>query len=450
MLNNNHTPIKIALKYNCYICSQEDFIDATRLRKHLCRIHKVLIPPRTIGNRHRSGKQYKYVKESSTDAVIHHSCPSCLKHFLGIEELRTHVTKNHLATESPINCAIIESGTSLSFISPLIDENTCSASVPKLTWDTVQELSNIIILVTPYNKNLSSENLQCLQQQEADQGSLSSLKQFPLVHKLLIDILDIVDYDEWPLFLWNYDANTTDDLEKKLLNAAKYILTDFSSKCNRPLIFQPKGERTFWIDRVIPIFQTLGDQTGYIGFEWCEVEPKDYNTYTMDTLTWKRTSRRNVDGIGYNNKKKDQIVLECSGGLHKEIIDHVVNDSLKNIYSTICMIDRVIKENMDVNFSTVMEVESVCIQTYGKNITLSTTSLNKTSPEKYIHIQRRNATIPVNFDERDEWILLFELLSFLTILLKKQHKVREIIGKEKNRILEVSDETVANVLKTAH
>lgn len=152
--------------------------------------------------------------------------------------------------------------------------------------------------------------------------------------------MNIGDYKPWPLFLWSLDGNAAQGLELKSLQTTRFTLTDFASKCN--LI--PKAERTFRIDRIVLIFQILGDQTRYRGFGWCEIEPNDHKTYTNDSLTWMRIPKGNVDGLGYNKSKIDQIVMEGSSGLQNEAVEHVVNDTLKNIHSTICMIDRLMWE----------------------------------------------------------------------------------------------------------
>jgi hypothetical protein len=111
------------------------------------------------------------------------------------------------------------------------------------------------------------------------------------------------------------------------------------------------------------------------------------------------------------------------------------------------MIDRVVRENMNINFSTVTQMETVCVQSSGKYLTLSTTSLDETNPRRYVRIQRRHASISITFEDRYEWIVLFELLSFLTILLQKQDKVRDIMIKKRNRLVTVDDEkTIGKLL----
>ncbi|CAO3676796.1 unnamed protein product [Rhizopus stolonifer] len=99
---------------------------------------------------------------------------------------------------------------------------------------------------------------------------------------------------------------------------------------------------------------------------------------------------------------------------------------------------------MIVIFLTVMQVEAVCVRSSGKYLTLSTIPLDETNPGKYIHIQCRHTSISITFEDRYEWITLFELLSFLTILLEK-HK--DIMIKVRNRLVMVdSGKTVRKVL----
>lgn len=160
-----------------------------------------------------------------------------------------------------------------------------------------------------------------------------------------------------------------------------------------------------------------------------------------------RSEKRFVDGLGYNRRKTDQIVMESSGGLQKESADHVVNDTLKNVHSSICIIDGVIRMNINSNFSTVVEVEVVCIQFSGRYSTLATRSLDKENPGKYIHVQRHHASIPIASEDRYEWIPLFELLSFLPVLLDNQENVGNVMKKERNGVNKVDPEkTVHKVL----
>ncbi|KAG0188194.1 hypothetical protein DFQ28_005230 [Apophysomyces sp. BC1034] len=57
-----------------------------------------------------------------------------------------------------------------------------------------------------------------------------------------------------------------------------------------------------------------GDQTGLVGFEWCEANPESYTESTVEKDTWKHGPLRNVDGLGYSDLDTDVIVMEASSG----------------------------------------------------------------------------------------------------------------------------------------
>jgi hypothetical protein len=141
------------------------------------------------------------------------------------------------------------------------------------------------------------------------------------------------------------------------------------------------------------------------------------------------------------------VVVEGSSGIKKEDIQHVVNDTVKNLHSSICLIDRILKENLMINFTTMSKVEAICIQSSNKYLTLSITFLEEENPGKYVHIQRRHASIPLTFEDRYEWITLFELISYFTILLEEQNTIRNTMMKERNRLVTVDgDKTVGKIL----
>jgi hypothetical protein len=92
-------------------------------------------------------------------------------------------------------------------------------------------------------------------------------------------------------------------------------------------------------------------------------------------------------------------------------------------------------------------VKIISIQTSGGYITLSTTYVDPEQPGKFVHIQNRHAVIPINSNDKYEWVVLFELFSYLTALLDKQDKIRNVMIKERNKILPVDiNQTVSKVM----
>ncbi|KAI9023643.1 hypothetical protein CLU79DRAFT_701410, partial [Phycomyces nitens] len=46
----------------------------------------------------------------------------------------------------------------------------------------------------------------------------------------------------------------------------------------------------FWIDRITPIFQTFGDQSQFLGFQWCEIPTKEHVELAIDPYTRMKTT----------------------------------------------------------------------------------------------------------------------------------------------------------------
>lgn len=141
------------------------------------------------------------------------------------------------------------------------------------------------------------------------------------------------------LFHKTFASKHTDMEEDQIIKIIQFTLTDFAGKCNRSQIFEPKHERTFWIDKIIPIFQSIGDQTGLVGFEWCEKNPESFSETTTDLETWKHGPVRYVDGLGYREGRTDIIVMEASSGKNYEDLEHSRDDTLKNVHGSICALE---------------------------------------------------------------------------------------------------------------
>ncbi|KAG1055392.1 hypothetical protein G6F43_002657 [Rhizopus delemar] len=161
---------------------------------------------------------------------------------------------------------------------------------------------------------------------------------FPNVYAFVLDTLKINLYQEWPqysllrktqhsflqaLYIWSYKQNTIKvELEHNFFKAAQYILTSYSDKCNRSIQLRTPSERTLWVDRIASIFQTLGDQPGLIGFEWCETLSKSCVDDSINVDLWIKTSRRYLDGLRFDKRHDEILSMEASSGLEKEGMEH--------------------------------------------------------------------------------------------------------------------------------
>ncbi|ORE08081.1 hypothetical protein BCV72DRAFT_225562 [Rhizopus microsporus var. microsporus] len=298
---------------------------------------------------------------------------------------------------------------------------------PKITDKTIATLSPVVSIVSD--------------QYLTDQVNLLTFKQYPTAHKLLVKAMD-VPLPTLPRFLWAFEieANTNDD-DLVFVNILRCILTDFYSKCQRNPQYQPKYERTFWVDRVVPIFQALGDHSQLLGFQWCEVPTEEHAEFTIDPTTWKPgVSNKFHDGLGYDNNNCNKLIMEGSSGyIDKENVQRSQDDTIKIIHASIELLDSLIRRHLSASFSSLCLINSFSVQCVCTSITLSTTSLDPEDPGAYIHTQVRSADIPLNYDSRVSWTAIFELLAYLFTCLKEQKLVLETVTKESTGLLPVTD-----------
>ncbi|KAI9004836.1 hypothetical protein CLU79DRAFT_777938 [Phycomyces nitens] len=249
---------------------------------------------------------------------------------------------------------------------------------PKITTESISILSTIATIISPYNAYLTPGHKQFANQQLIDQTNHMSLKQFPVAYSMLKQALD-TELVKLPYFLWTFtqpDNIATDD--RILLNIIQYVLTDFCNKCYRNVFYQPKYERSFWIDRVTPIFQTFGDQSQLLGFQWCEIPTEEHVEFTIDPNTWMRTTPiKYHDGVGYDINCHSRLVMEgSSSSTLKEDLDHTQDDTIKTLYASIEILTSFLRRHATASFSSLCSIVSYSLQCVCTTITLSTTVLD--------------------------------------------------------------------------
>lgn len=497
--------ILIILKHICYIC-ERTLSDVKKLQHHLLSLHEVSIPSRPRGRRRFDNASFCYNVNNGnhSEAKVHVACPSCFSHFDKLNELKDHVESSHLdgtlgntsmqnvndrpkkklrnyeencngeatssttdsdnADENENECIgtdtnkfnhdskivqIANTGkaTILSFTS--CDINVYSPNQPKLTKVQIKKLSPLLKIITPYNRELEESTKLLIEKEQQDQNNLKILKSYPAAYLLLVDAMEIPIHD-LPKWLWNHvysQSSTVRDIE--LMLAIKYTLTDFAGKCNRKRLRQTNSERTFWINRIVPIFQPFADQTGLLDFEWCEVFSKAHAETTVDTESWLTGYSRYVDGLGHDLYECERLVMEASSGEFKENIPHTIDDTAKQINSSIMMLKSNVRKHLDASFETMCKVEVYGIQTVRNSITLSKTSLNDIQGG-YIYQELRTTEIPVNYIQRHKWLKVMDLMAVLLSLLEKQEKIMKQLDLEQNGAADVQDNlrvrSVLNIL----
>lgn len=121
---------------------------------------------------------------------------------------------------------------------------------------------------------------------------------------------------------------------------------------------------------------------------------------------------RYVDGLGIS-RYGENIVLEASSGAIKEDVNHSNGDSLKLIQCASEILKSEMMDNLDAAFSTFTKREVLIVQTIKNKMTLSAVSLSSTTTYKVIEL--RSGKIPLNWEYRNHWLHIFELLSTVMV-----------------------------------
>ncbi|KAG0924812.1 hypothetical protein G6F57_017892 [Rhizopus arrhizus] len=136
--------------------------------------------------------------------------------------------------------------------------------------------------------------------------------------------------------------------------------------------------------------------------------------------------------------------MEGSSGQHEERIDHTISDTAKQISNTIAMLKGFTRENMDASFETLRKVKIFGVQAVEKMIILTETSYDEEST-KYLFKVVRTARIPIEYEERYNWLKVFELLAYLLVELKEQEQIYETLNKEQTSIIIVHPEETVRI-----
>lgn len=176
------------------------------------------------------------------------------------------------------------------------------------------------------------------------------------------------------------------------------------------------------IDRVVPIFQSFADQTNLLIFEWCEVHSKAHAESNDDIDGWTCGSARYADGIGIDRHENERLAMEASSREFKENMPHTLDDTLKQIHSSIMILKSDIRSHLDASFVTMRKVEVYGIQSVRNSITLSKTQLDGAQCG-YIYQELRTVEIPTDYNKRHKWLKVMDLMAILLNMMEAQDEI---------------------------
>jgi hypothetical protein len=100
---------------------------------------------------------------------------------------------------------------------------------------------------------------------------LESLSRIPDVHAFLTQLVMKPDPATFLKSIWNQNVTPcTTGLQNQFLMVVQLTLTDYYGMIaldpNQP--YNHNHERTFWVERVIPMFKYFSKMTGLVSFKW--------------------------------------------------------------------------------------------------------------------------------------------------------------------------------------
>ncbi|KAI9469762.1 MAG: hypothetical protein EXX96DRAFT_380529 [Benjaminiella poitrasii] len=110
-----------------------------------------------------------------------------------------------------------------------------------------------------------------------------------------------------------------------------------------------------------------------------------------------------------------------------------MEDTLKNLNTTVVFVSKIAQSHLDVSFPTFKKVQVFRNQSVKHTVTLSSTRIDITKVGHYCNIEYGKAEIPVTLDKKRTWLRVMELFETLTMLTSEQMKIMNILKQEQNR-----------------
>ncbi|CAO3638499.1 unnamed protein product [Mucor hiemalis] len=169
------------------------------------------------------------------------------------------------------------------------------------------------------------------------ESTVVDLKMFKQVLQFLLAALN-QKLQDLPNWLWRQTIPSVLNIqEKKLWKVVCFSLTNFADNCTGTTLGPSSAaltrlgtdyERTWWVRRIVPVFQTFANQTGLLSFDWCECEVKHHALAEMDAEDFQKGTLWFGDGLGYEGAGLERVVMEGSSGKYKENVPKTIDDSI--------------------------------------------------------------------------------------------------------------------------
>ncbi|KAG1142736.1 hypothetical protein G6F38_007532 [Rhizopus arrhizus] len=130
--------------------------------------------------------------------------------------------------------------------------------------------------------------------------------------------------------------------------------------------------------------------------------------------------------------------MKSSSGAIKENIRHTVDDTVKQAYSTIAILNSDIRHHMNASSHIMTKTSAFGIHLVRTTMTLSATRLNNDC-KSYSHEQIQPCEITTSYEQRTKWLRTFDLMAKLMELLRNQKTVSDLLEVEQDDAIEIGE-----------
>lgn len=455
----------VELQHCCHVCSIK-VKDATNLRRHLLQVHRLHLPAIPRGKRRFDTREYIFIKFTglSTHESVKYrfACPSCLDHFGEDRDYLHHIETNHF----PPKTSTGQANNGSNSVADLAAANNTDSPRKRSLPSTVSVLTNKRIVTFSSTNYLNAPNtpkipehmvnalepIVCIEHESLLESTLENLKKFQYAHRFLLAALD-QELQALPKWLWQQTApSELSNQEQKLWKIICFSLTNFVDNCTETTLGSTSAaltrmgndyERTWWVRRVVPVFQTFANQTGLLSFDWCECEVKHHALADVDPEYCQTGRPWFADGLGYDWTGMERLVMEGSSGQHKERIPKTIDDSVKQIHNMLNMLKAIANTHLNSSFQTFLQMKVYGIQSIKATVALSEMQMNDQG--KFVHRQVLTATIPTRYQERNKWLGVFNMIAYMLTALEAQVVNLAILDDEQEGKINVETEEKVQV-----
>ncbi|CEP19194.1 hypothetical protein [Parasitella parasitica] len=282
-----------------------------------------------------------------------------------------------------------------------------------------------LINKSEYTNTDEMKELKTNQKQQRDNMSLSKICG---IMDFLRDALNY-EFNELLAALWTHPIlDSSDSTARHFASIIAYTLTDFHCNCKQPMNFTNNHERTPFVEFIVPMFKYLAKQTNLLGFSWCEklVETQKYAQIEEVNFVIADVDKKYADGLG-KLQNHESLFIESSSGITQENVN-TLEDTLKLICECNGALFYILSQFNKCSFETALRRSTFGVQVIKNTLTLSKMNLKNATQWKFVEL--RSAIVPTKWDDRFEWVAMFELMASLYLKLIEQEQVIMDIKKE--------------------